>query len=48
MNPITQHASESIIYHMNRWLTADKRVKIQLIENHLEKFIFSIKFEIDI
>jgi hypothetical protein len=49
INPVTQQASESIIYHLNRWLTADKRVGIMInICNRLEVFIFSIRFEIDI
>ncbi|CAF1065607.1 unnamed protein product [Rotaria sordida] len=29
INPITQQACESIIYHMNRWLTNDKRYQIR-------------------
>jgi len=31
LNPITQQASESIIYHLNRWLIADKRVRTKKI-----------------
>jgi len=31
LNPITQQASESIIYHLNRWLIADKRVRTKQI-----------------
>ncbi|CAF1567101.1 unnamed protein product [Rotaria sp. Silwood1] len=29
INPVIQQASESIIYHMNRWLTIDKRYQIR-------------------